>query len=376
MEPRKFYDFIGEVCFIKDEFNPLRTILYMTDYTENDLLPPHDGSEGRPKGKRTVIVTLWDSHSEDARNLQVSVGHIVYLKNLNSKIDRDGRLELVMHGPQTFGYRQINPVQVLDVNDDLAKGLRTRRSRYNADQIKEQRHLEAEQAGNSTIPLSISAAGSSTILPAALVSSGSSSSGSSSGSSSSGPTTYMQRAVSTRPMALTSAAESSTRSASPAIKTETRSPTPYISNKRQRGTMELSKTPLHSSIPPIEASVAPTILLRDKLKEVVRRKTAEVWNYISTLSYLSGQRNKDYGADQLSTKTSLTILCEFKEGPLSDKKVPSKCTRCNHSDTFKFEYRFMLRLKDDIGQEFDVHVDNAGAVLMHQQGTLTRNPSY
>ncbi|KAG0264265.1 hypothetical protein BG011_007155 [Mortierella polycephala] len=353
MEPRKFYDFIGEVCFIKDEFNPLRTILYMTDYTENYLLPPHDGSEGRPKGKRTVIVTLWDSHSEDARNLQVSVGHIVYLKNLNSKIDRDGRLELVMHGPQSFGYRQINPVQVLDVNDDLAKGLRTRRSRYNADQIKEQRQLEAEQAGNSTIPLSISAVESSTIPPAAPASSG---------PSSLGPTTYMQHATST-------AAESSMRSASPTIKNETRSPTPYASNKRQRITMESSKTPLHFSTLPTEASVPPTILLRDKLKDMVRRKKTKGDQYQRLYAHVVGFAPETI----MDFSVPICHRCKFKSGPLSDKKVPSKCPHCHLSDTFKFEYGFMLRLQDDIGQEFDVHVDNAGAVSVMFQSSCSEN---
>ncbi|KAF9937535.1 hypothetical protein BGZ67_001212 [Mortierella alpina] len=128
MVPDKFYDFIGEVCYLSgSESN--RTTMMMTDYTENEMLPYLESKGVRPKGKATILVTLWDEHFETFLKLKIKAGDVLYLKNLRCKVDLSNVFQLSMNGFKGRGFEQIDPIQILLPDDPRGKEVRAPNTR-------------------------------------------------------------------------------------------------------------------------------------------------------------------------------------------------------------------------------------------------------
>ncbi|KAF9947170.1 hypothetical protein BGZ72_010802 [Mortierella alpina] len=134
MVPDKFYDFIGEVCYLAgSESN--RTTMMMTDYTENDMLPYLESKGVRPQGKATILVTLWDEHFETFLKLKIKAGDVLYLKNLRCKVDLSNVFQLSMNGFKGRGFEQIDPIQILLPDDPRGKEVRARKAEYEMRQL-------------------------------------------------------------------------------------------------------------------------------------------------------------------------------------------------------------------------------------------------
>jgi hypothetical protein len=115
-------DYFNQVCFFRVEYG--KAVMILTDYTEHPQLPFLEG-DGRPSGQASIITTLWDEHCQTAQDINITVGDLVYLKNLRPKVDSDNKIELAMNGyrPGTQLYRPTDPVQKLQQNDPLVKAL-------------------------------------------------------------------------------------------------------------------------------------------------------------------------------------------------------------------------------------------------------------
>ncbi|KAF9573171.1 hypothetical protein EC968_008913 [Mortierella alpina] len=134
MVPDKFYDFIGEVCYLAgSESN--RTTMMMTDYTENEMLPYLESKGVRPQGKATILVTLWDEHFETFLKLKIKAGDVLYLKNLRCKVDLSNVFQLSMNGFKGRGFEQIDPIQILLPDDPRGKEVRARKAEYEMRQL-------------------------------------------------------------------------------------------------------------------------------------------------------------------------------------------------------------------------------------------------
>ncbi|CAO3572350.1 unnamed protein product [Mortierella alpina] len=134
MVPDKFYNFIGEVCYLSgSESN--RTTMMMTDYTENEMLPYLESKGVRPQGKATILVTLWDEHFETFLKLKIKAGDVLYLKNLRCKVDLSNVFQLSMNGFKGRGFEQIDPIQILLPDDPRGKEVRARKAEYEMRQL-------------------------------------------------------------------------------------------------------------------------------------------------------------------------------------------------------------------------------------------------
>ncbi|GJJ69113.1 protection of telomeres protein 1 [Entomortierella parvispora] len=122
-----FCDLVAEVCSIFDSDKNM--VLTVTDYTEHEKLPYYNEGDNRPIGKASLLITLWDEHHHAARSMGIQAGHIVYLKNLVCRVT-GGRIELAMRGYRGYGFKQLNPISLLSKDDDLARALTARKSRY------------------------------------------------------------------------------------------------------------------------------------------------------------------------------------------------------------------------------------------------------
>lgn len=110
-----------------------RFLLYVTDYTQNKQLfnytskegGPHDGDEygytsrsnrdwPGPYGQMTLQVTLWEPHSQYARQ-NIKENDFVLLQNVNIKM---GRMSGVMEGSLHTDRRYPEKIQVIPMNDN------------------------------------------------------------------------------------------------------------------------------------------------------------------------------------------------------------------------------------------------------------------
>lgn len=149
----KFADLLGEVR--KVYLNDFRVELSITDYTSHESLYNYvhalDGEQGRdgddfnyipspkswpgPWGKMSMVVAVWESHANFARE-RVGVGTFVFLRNVQIGLDREGaRMEGRLRGdryhPEKIGISICKPQQAKD--DDRIKALLRRRRDYEAD---------------------------------------------------------------------------------------------------------------------------------------------------------------------------------------------------------------------------------------------------
>lgn len=91
----------------------------MTDYTDNDRIPPQESNR-----LTKIMVSLWDEHFVDGSRMGIKVGHILFLKNLSCKINKSyNKLELNMNGLEGKGFTIPNPIRILEENDPLAASL-------------------------------------------------------------------------------------------------------------------------------------------------------------------------------------------------------------------------------------------------------------
>jgi hypothetical protein len=89
--------------------------LYVTDFTENQLLGNREPRANTPYGlcSRSILqITLWDEHAEDSGGLQL--GTFVLLQNLHAKNNTNGDLVAALHGDREFRRKKII---VLDNNN-------------------------------------------------------------------------------------------------------------------------------------------------------------------------------------------------------------------------------------------------------------------
>ncbi|KAF9437288.1 hypothetical protein BGZ76_001350 [Entomortierella beljakovae] len=122
-----------KVCYFKQDYNYSgnKALLAMTDYTQHESLPFQEG-DGKVNGKATILVTLWDEHLNTALKLNVGVGHLLYLKNLLCKFNKNNNnIELRMNGARPGrGYTPSEPIRVLDSKDPAVVELRLRQAKY------------------------------------------------------------------------------------------------------------------------------------------------------------------------------------------------------------------------------------------------------
>jgi protection of telomeres protein 1 len=146
----KFADLLGEVRKIYK--NDWRVELTITDYTSHEALYDYahasDGEQGRdgdphgyiaghsgwagPWGKMSLVVTVWDSHANFARE-HVGFGNLVFLRNVQIGFDREGsKMEGKLRGdryhPEKIGISICKPQQAQD--DDRIKSLMKRKRDY------------------------------------------------------------------------------------------------------------------------------------------------------------------------------------------------------------------------------------------------------
>ncbi|KMU76715.1 telomere-binding alpha subunit central domain containing protein [Coccidioides immitis RMSCC 3703] len=141
-----FSDIVGQVVKTFSEYEKL--LLYVTDYTQNknlfDYSFDNDGRDGDefdyssrskrkwpgPYGRMTIQVTLWEPHSNFARD-NIKEDDFVLLRNVHIKPGRSsGVMEGALHTDRQF-HAKVG-VSLLDVNegDERLKGLVRRKLEY------------------------------------------------------------------------------------------------------------------------------------------------------------------------------------------------------------------------------------------------------
>ncbi|KAG0214279.1 hypothetical protein BGX28_002387 [Mortierella sp. GBA30] len=408
MMPDKFYDFIGEVCYLQESLQN-RAVLLMTDYTENELLPYQEGKGARPKGKYSVLVTLWDEHYETFLKLRIEPGDVLLLKNLRCKIDSRKIFQLAMNGYKGKGYQQMDPIQVLRPGDPRAKEFRIRKAQYEIDQFNKEgvavsgvspgpssasrRSVSPPSTiaiasitspivgGNDILPWTDISASVATTLPA-LHPAATASSSVLEGSSSSTATkaigtieTHIPATENiTRASTLIGASSSGSRALSAALheqpKAESESPkkpsVPKI--KRSPSSMEESLGPIQEDLGPgdLEAQCSPTRILRDRLMGEIRKGKRDAVN------------NKKMDPATSTHYCTMSAFVERFEPPLILNFVKAECQNCAHKfdpqpgkkkqacprckmQIIKYKYEFVLQLRDEFGQAYEVQVESEGA---------------
>jgi protection-of-telomeres protein 1 len=146
VEPRQLYQLLGQVVKL-NTFDSEKCLMYLTDYTENALLPhktkpgeeDDTGTEGDrynylgnkndwpgPWGRLTIQVTLWEPHAGYTRE-HITPGDIVLLTYVQIKQARD--LEASVHEDRRYPDK-IHVRAFKDHNDDRVRALMDRRAEY------------------------------------------------------------------------------------------------------------------------------------------------------------------------------------------------------------------------------------------------------
>lgn len=146
VEVRRIVQLLGQVIKMND-WDSEKTILYLTDYTENPSLTDfkkddEEGEEGDdfgymsrrkgnwpgPWGRLTIQVTLWEPHASFARE-KVKAGDLVHLTYVRIKEGRGDGIEAAVHEdrryPEKIHVRVLSP----DYNEQ-AQELMSRRQAY------------------------------------------------------------------------------------------------------------------------------------------------------------------------------------------------------------------------------------------------------
>lgn len=86
------------VAFYRDTERNMSQLL-LVDYTTNDLLEDHQVDRFGVAGRRVIMCTIYDEHHKYCPSLEI--GHFVFVRNVNSKMDRNNCLELRMNGDRS-----------------------------------------------------------------------------------------------------------------------------------------------------------------------------------------------------------------------------------------------------------------------------------
>ncbi|RIA88321.1 hypothetical protein C1645_877472 [Glomus cerebriforme] len=137
LSPNIFFDLIAEVVMVYPAANAVD--LYVTDFTENQLLGNREYRTNTPYGlcSRSILqITLWDEHAEDGEDLRI--GTFVLLQNLHAKNNANGDLVAALHGDRE---RRRKKIIVLEKNDmEIANIIRRRNAYYEQHQNYLERH--------------------------------------------------------------------------------------------------------------------------------------------------------------------------------------------------------------------------------------------
>jgi hypothetical protein len=145
IKPRQLYQLLGQVVKL-NTYDSEKCLMYMTDYTENPLLPHKrkpgeegEGTEGDrynylrnkndwpgPWGQLNIQVALWEPHASFARE-HITPNDIVLLTYVQVKEARD--LEASVHEDRRFPDK-IHIQIIKNHNDERVQALMDRRSEY------------------------------------------------------------------------------------------------------------------------------------------------------------------------------------------------------------------------------------------------------
>ncbi|KAF9123821.1 hypothetical protein BGW39_008672 [Mortierella sp. 14UC] len=341
--PYKFCDYVGEVCFFRVEYG--KAVMILTDYTEHPLLPFLEG-DGRPSGQASIITTLWDEHCQTAQDINISVGDLLYLKNLRPKVDSDNKIELAMNGyrPGTQQlYRPTDPVQRLQQNDPLVKALLLRKTQYELHLIEQNTELaqqnirprNQEHGGASSQPQPTQSTRSQSVVPPRFAQPK--------------PT---QQSHAKPPAASIFPASSSSR-APPPVKLSTTPMVPAGSSSNT-GNPALPGATRATPSPPQDIQPVPNVPLK-------REPTSPIAPTSSVIIFI--EVSLKYRSSIIYTSIIFTGFNRHRE-------------LTNHRDgVSKFEYSFQLKLLDELGQALIVDVDNehASTLIGTGAGNMLKN---
>lgn len=120
-------------------------LVYLTDYTENDMLEDHSGNGDWPGpfGRRTFAITLWDDNADWASE-NVDDNDIIRLFNVNVK-ERYGLLEGRLHS-ETSGKLKIYKIDSSDQDDERISQLAHRKQEYWKKRKSELREMQEKKS--------------------------------------------------------------------------------------------------------------------------------------------------------------------------------------------------------------------------------------
>jgi hypothetical protein len=101
------------VAFYRDTERSMSQLL-LVDYTTNDLLEDHQVDRFGVAGRRVIMCTIYDEHHKYCPSLEI--GHFVFVRNVNSKMDRNNCLELRMNGDRSKNVNH-SGVRLVERND-------------------------------------------------------------------------------------------------------------------------------------------------------------------------------------------------------------------------------------------------------------------
>ncbi|KAI7817290.1 hypothetical protein BC939DRAFT_466497 [Gamsiella multidivaricata] len=333
--------------------------MLMTDYTDHASLPHQDNDDKLTR----IIVTLWDEHFETALSMNICVGQLLYLKNLNCKVNKSNIIELNMNGYRPGrGFAQVDPISILDTHDPLVAALRRRKARHG---------ITSGEEGP---------------LPQLLATESSTSQqGTMASNTLSGPTVTPNPTAVKPALPVTIAPSSTplivqpTKPASSSISTPSDRPVTFktepllpVNLKREVASpprSRMSSTILPSLPPPLQFSNScsttdgpPTRILIEKVRRKIRDKPSGRLPATQIRFLRLNAGVVDFEPSQIKDFSVATCNnCAHEYGPVSDRKIPTKCPRCRRDDSVKFKYKFMLKLMDELYQIYNVHVNNEGA---------------
>ncbi|KFH73592.1 hypothetical protein MVEG_00807 [Podila verticillata NRRL 6337] len=398
LEPATFCDYIGQVCYFQHEMMQTgseSTTLLMTDYTEHESLPFSD-KDNRPIGKASLVVTLWDEHARMSVQMGVAPGQYLMLKNLVSKKDANGVIQLSMHGyrPHHRAYRVPDPITILNAQDSLVQPLRLRRNRYELDLAALNQEPSPEPEDSIDVKREPS------IAPFAIPAPEASSTSHLTSMASITFASSVKREQSVVPQATHVANILSQSYNEPAIAST--SMQMEASTSSTLGTSATCDDPKESNLalniqggssmtaneqPPEPAPNAtsrtsptsqdsPTEVLVDRLRQEQRnsrkRKPYEL-QFLRMKAKVAGFSPTDI--NHFSVPECANSNCNYQYDPASAGNLPTTCPQCEAANRVRYVHRFTLNLMDEFDQGLMVSVDDKDAKTLLGPGYDAMNMS-
>ncbi|CAO3689881.1 unnamed protein product [Umbelopsis ramanniana] len=145
--PGLFLDLIAEVVGYYNDTERNTSQLLLVDYTTNELLLNQEVERYGVGGRRIIMCTLFDEHHRYCP--KVSAGSFIFIRNANTKLDRNQCLELRVHGDR--GRKLMNPgVRLLTKDDPRLVPLLEKRLEYMASVQQLPKKLTMPLSSNSS----------------------------------------------------------------------------------------------------------------------------------------------------------------------------------------------------------------------------------